>query len=276
VRTIRLTVEYDGTDFAGWQEQGDLPTVQGALRAAVESLVRTPTRVRGASRTDAGVHARGQVAAFDVDGDQIPLVGFLRGLNTYLPRTVVVRDVAEAPPGWDPRRTSRGKVYAYRYWEGPTRSALERDRTWHVRGTLDRDAMTNASRALLGTHDFEAFRASGCVAKHAVRTLYEIRLEPGPDHRLDLWVVGNAFVRNMVRIIAGHLAEVGLGRLPPESVAEALSARDRSRAGITAPARGLTLEEVVYDERLPPRPTDDADLDGPPPGAPGRASDGTP
>lgn len=260
MRTIRLKVEYDGTDFAGWQLQGSLPTVQGVLQDAVSALTLEDARVRGASRTDAGVHARGQVAAFDVDHCRIPLIGFERGMNTHLPPSVVVRDLEEAPPGWDPRRTSRGKRYVYQYWEGRVASALERHRVWHVRGTLDLDAMVAASRVLLGTHDFESFRAAGCVAKHAVRTLYDVRVERGPDHRVDLWVVGNAFVRNMVRIIAGHLAEVGLGRRSPDSVAEALAARDRTRAGLTAPARGLTLQEVVYDDRLPPRPDDDRDL----------------
>lgn len=261
MRTLRLIVEYDGTDFAGWQEQGSLPTVQGALQDAVASMVQRPTRVRGASRTDAGVHARGQVAAFDVDDDRIPLVGFLRGLNTLLPPAVAVRAVDEAPPGWDPRRTSRGKRYVYAYWEGPTRPALERLRAWHVRGDLDLEAMAEAGRALLGTHDFESFRAAGCVAKHAVRTLYELRLDRGADRRVELTVVGNAFVRNMVRVIAGHLAEVGLGRRPVGSAAVALAARDRAAAGITAPAHGLTLDEVVYDDRLPPRPTDDRDAE---------------
>jgi tRNA pseudouridine38-40 synthase len=259
-RTLRLTVEYDGTEFAGWQQQGDLPTVQGALQAAVEALVRVPTRVRGASRTDAGVHARGQVAAFDVDDDRIPLVGFLRGLNTHLPPSVVVRAVDEAPLGWDPRRSSRGKMYAYRYWEGPVRSALERHRTWHVRGELDREAMARAGQALVGTHDFEAFRAAGCVAQHAVRTIYELRVEPGPHRRLDLWVVGNAFVRNMVRIIAGHLAEVGLGRRDPESVAEALAARESAlrgahRAGARAhPRRGRVRRSAPAAPRGRRRP----------------------
>lgn len=259
MRTIRLTVEYDGTDFAGWQEQGGLPTVQAALQDAVASMVQKPTRVRGASRTDAGVHARGQVAAFDVDDDRIPLVGFLRGLNTLLPPAVAVRAVDEAPPGWDPRRTSRGKRYVYAYWEGPIRPALERFRAWHVRGRLDLEAMTEAGRALLGTHDFESFRAAGCVAAHAVRTLYELRVERGADQRTELVIVGNAFVRNMVRIIAGHLGEVGLGRRPVASVAQARAARDRAVAGITAPARGLTLDEVIYDDRLPPRPRDNRD-----------------
>lgn len=261
MRTIRLKVEYDGTDFAGWQEQGALPTVQGELQRAVEALVQKPTKVRGASRTDAGVHARGQVAAFDVDDDRIPLIGFQRGLNTHLPPSVAVWDVAEAPVGWDPRRTSRGKRYVYRYWEGPVRTALLRRQTWHVRSELDLDAMAQAGRALLGTHDFESFRASGCVAKHAVRTIYDLQIERGPERRVDLWVVGNAFVRNMVRIIAGHLADVGRGRLPVGSVAEALAARDRTRAGPTAPPQGLTLWEVVYDDRLPPRPSDDVDVD---------------
>ncbi len=260
MRTIRLTVEYEGTDFAGWQAQADQNTVQGELEAALARIVQGAVRVRGASRTDAGVHARGQVAAFDVERDHIPLVGFERGLNTYLPDSIVVRDLRTVEPGWDPRRTSRGKYYRYGFWVGPVPSALERRFTWHLRGPLDRAEMERAARVLVGTHDFESFRATGCVAKHAVRTLYDVRLEPGPHRRLDLWVVGNAFVKNMVRIIAGTLVEVGQGKRTLRSVQELLEVGDRTQAGMTAPPHGLTLEEVIYDERLPPRPEGDRDV----------------
>lgn len=262
-RTVRLIVEYDGTSFSGWQVQHGAqarPTVQGVLADALGRMCQEPVSVRGASRTDAGVHARGQVAAFDTTRGQIPLVGFERGPRAFLPPEVVVRRAEVAPPGWDPRRAARGKRYVYTFWNDRAPAAIDRARTWWIRRPLDLDRMREAARDLLGTHDFEAFRAAGCVAKHAVRTLYALDLRPGAHARVELEVVGNAFVRNMVRIIAGTLAEVGVGKRSPDSVRDVLARRSRAGAGMTAPPQGLCLEEVIYDDRLPPRPEDDRDL----------------
>ena len=267
MRTLRVILEYDGTNFSGWQKQEGLPpqqTIQGALQQAVERLTLEPVTIRGASRTDAGVHARGQVVAFETPKDNVPIIGFVRGLGQFLPKAIAVRHVELAPAGWDPRRTSRGKRYRYTYWNAETPSALDRNRAWWVRGHLDVDAMQAGAAQLIGTHDFEAFRSAGCAAKHAVRTMYRIDLERGAYERIEMDVVGNAFCRNMVRIIAGTLCEVGLGKRAPEEVATILAARDRTRGGVTAPPQGLCLEEVIYDERLPPRPEADADLDGAP------------
>lgn len=251
-RTIRLILEYDGTAYAGWQQQAGLPTVQDELQKALSSLTgQENVVVWAASRTDAGVHARGQVAAVDVDG-RLPPMAFERGTNHYLPPDIRVQSATEMEPGWNPRHASRGKRYRYRYRVGSAPSALDRHRCWHVRKDLNVSAMQEAAQHLLGTHDFEAFRATGCSAPHAVRTMYGFRLEPRPFRRLDLVVVGNAFVKHMVRIFAGTLAEVGLGKEPPEWVAEVLGSRDRTRAGMTAPPQGLVLEEVIYDDRLPP------------------------
>lgn len=271
MRTIRLVVEYDGTAFSGWQVQAGLrpeETVQGALQAAVARMTQAPTRVRGASRTDAGVHARGQVAAFDTEKDSIPVLGFERGLTQLTPPDLVVRRAEEAPLGWDPKRTSRGKRYRYTYWSDTTPTALDRARSWWVRGRLDLARMQAGAQHLVGTHDFEAFRAAGCSARHAVRTMYDLQVVPGPDAQVHLVVVGNAFCRNMVRIFAGTLAEVGLGRRAPEDVARILASRDRGQGGVTAPGPGLCLEEVIYDERLPPRPEEDRDWVAPGQGDP--------
>lgn len=260
-----MVVEYDGTNFSGWQEQKRLApraTVQGALREAIERMVRHPIDLFGASRTDAGVHARGQVVAFSTERDQIPLVGFERGLGQFLPPNICVREVAIAEAGWDPRRSSRGKRYRYTFWNAPTPSALDRRRAWWVRGELDLDAMRLGAQRLVGTHDFEAFRSAQCSAKHAVRTMYRLSISRGEHRRVQLDVVGNAFCRNMVRIIAGNLCEVGLGRRSPESLSALIESRDRSTGGQTAPPQGLCLEEVIYDDRLPPRPKQDRDLLG--------------
>lgn len=261
-RTIKLIVEYDGTNFAGWQIQDPgRATVQGALQEAVYRMTGERLRVRAASRTDAGVHARGQVAAFDTAKANIPVHGFERGLGTFMPGSVAIRRAEEVEAGWDPRRTSRGKRYRYTYWVDRQPTALDRNRAWFVRGTLDRTAMQEAARHLIGTHDFEAFRSAGCVARHAVRTLYTVDVVEGSYCRLHLDVVGNAFVRNMVRIIAGNLKEVGEGRLQPSDMARILASRDRTAGGVTAPPHGLCLEEVIYDDRLPPRPEEDQDLE---------------
>lgn len=264
MRTIRLIVEYDGTEFSGWQIQttlGPERTVQGALQKAVSEMTQSEVKIRGASRTDAGVHARGQVAAFDTENHRIPLYGFVRGLSNYLPESIVVRNAEEVEPHWDPRRTSRGKRYRYTYWNDRQGSALDRHRAWVVRSPMDLAAMQAGAQHLLGTHDFEAFRSAGCTAKHAIRTLYEVKVERGEYQRVHLTVVGNAFVRNMVRIIAGNLAEVAVHKRSPESIAALLLSKDRNQGAQTAPSAGLCLEEVIYDDRLPERPKDDRDLD---------------
>lgn len=251
--TYRLIIEYDGTHLAGFQRQDGTPvkTVQGELEAALARITKVATPVRGASRTDAGVHALGQVVAFDLERP-LPLAAFERGLNAELPRNIVVRSAAEAEPGWNPKRAARGKLYRYLYWNERSPTALDRHRVWHVPLPLDVDAMQLAAEALVGTHDFQSFRSADCPARHGIRTMYrlEVRRE-GP--RVVFEVLGNAFCRNMVRIFAGTLRDVGLGRIPPESLPERILARDRTRAGMTAPAQGLVLVEVIYDDRLPPR-----------------------
>lgn len=265
MRTIRLVIEYDGTPFSGWQLQlgtDGAPTVQGALEAGLTELVKEPIRVRGASRTDAGVHARGQVAAFETTKDTLPLRAFERGLVAQLPPTVVVRKVELAEERWDPRRMSRGKRYRYTFWNDVAPTALERHRSWFVRTPLDLEAMQRAADRLLGTHDFEAFRSAGCDARHAVRTMYEIRVWRGEYARVHVDVVGNAFCRNMVRIFAGNLRDVGLRRRTPDDVGALLSSRDRASGAMTAPPQGLCLEEVIYDDRLPPRPKQGRDVAG--------------
>ncbi len=265
MRCIRLVVEYDGTPFSGWQIQQGQPhvrTIQGELKQALERLVREEVLVKGASRTDAGVHARGQVAAFETSRENIKLVGFERGVRGFLPKEIAVRSAEEVELGYDPRRTSRGKRYIYSIWNDSNPTALDRQRVWHVPAPLNLEAMQEGANRMLGTHDFEAFRAAGCSAKHAVRTMYGMEVRRGPQNRVELVVLGNAFVRNMVRIMAGNLCEVGQGRMKPERISEIIASRDRREGGPTAPPQGLCLEEVIYDDRLPPRPKDDQDVDG--------------
>jgi tRNA pseudouridine38-40 synthase len=253
-RTLRMVVEYVGTAFHGWQRQGAQRTVQKVLEEALASMIGERVNVRAASRTDAGVHARGQVIAFDTHNLRIPLHGFERGLNSRLPDDVAIRAVAEVEAGHHPRDFARGKHYRYVVWNDPLPTAIERDRAWWVRNRLDVDAMHDAAQRYVGTHDFEAFRAVGCPAKHAVRTMYAVDVRRVDAARIHVDVRGNAFCRNQVRIMVGTLKEVGDGRRAAASITEALRERRRALAGITAPPGGLFLEEIVFDDRMPPKP----------------------
>lgn len=245
MRNIALVVEYDGTDLAGWQRQANGPSVQGHLEAAIAEMVGQPVDVVGASRTDAGVHASGQVAAFRTTS-QIPLHGFRRGLNSKLPGSIAIVAIAEAAEAFHPRFDSIGKHYRYAILCRPDRSPLSRHRAWHFSTPLDREAMREAAAHLVGEHDFSAFRAAGCTARTAVREITELAVvEPFPG-RLLLEVRGNAFLRHMVRAIAGTLVEVGEGRIQATEIPDILASRRRERAGRTAPAHGLELVSVFY------------------------------
>lgn len=262
MRHIRLVVEYDGTDLCGWQRQANGPTVQGHLEAALTRLLTHEVAVTGASRTDAGVHARGQIASFRTER-AIPLHGIRRGLNAMLPPAIAIVSASEADDDFHPRFSATGKHYRYLLHTRPERSPRWRHRAWHHPAPLDLTAMREAAAALIGEHDFAAFRAAGCTATRTVRRIDRIDIAPtsqlgDPDDDA-AWIIaidvrGNAFLRNMVRIVVGTLVEVGQGRRPVGQVAEILASKDRTRAGITAPATGLELVSVRYDGRkiLPP------------------------
>ncbi len=243
-RRIKLTVEYDGTDFAGWQRQAPPHrTVQEVLERALATLLGEACVVAGAGRTDAGVHARAQVASF-LAATTIPADGLMRALNAALPPDVAVTDAEDVDPAFDARRWARGKHYAYRIWNRPERSPLHRRTSWHVRRPLDLDAMRRGAAPLLGEHDFSAFRAAGCTAKTPIRTLR--RLDISGEDLIVLDVEASAFLRHMARNLAGTLVEVGLGARSADDMPEILAGRDRTLAGRTAPAHGLTLERVYY------------------------------
>lgn len=255
-RLLRLTIEYDGTELAGWQRQANAPTVQGHLEAAIAKLLGHPIRLTGASRTDAGVHARGQVAAF-ATGHTIPTEGLRRALNAALPPQIAVNEVAEVDPSFHPRFSATGKHYRYLIWASRDRAPRWNRRAWYRQRPLDVPAMQAAAAHLVGEHDFAAFRAVGCSARTTRRKISQLELrwldeamEPG---LLAIDVRGNAFLRNMVRIIAGTLVDVGEGRFTPAQVAEILEIGDRTRGGQTAPAHGLELMRVFFEgDRLGP------------------------
>jgi tRNA pseudouridine38-40 synthase len=243
-RTLRLVVAYDGTDFAGWQRQDGQPTVQGSLEEAFRTMTGQAVLVRGAGRTDAGVHAEGQVASVEVVSG-IPCLGFLRGLNTLVPPTIAVLEVADMPAGFNARHDARGKIYRYCIWNHPVRSPGHARTSWHVYDTLDTHAMRQAAAVLIGEHDFRAFRSSDCDRKNTVRIVRrcDVRRDAA---LLTFEIEGTAFLRNMVRILAGTLVAVGKGKLTVEQVQALLKSGDRTQAGVTAPARGLTLVRVIY------------------------------
>jgi tRNA pseudouridine38-40 synthase len=241
---FRLTLEYDGAGFAGWQVQpGGLRTVQGVLGAALERIAGHPCRPVGASRTDAGVHAEGQLASVDLE-TALDAERLRRGLNGVLPRDLAVVAAAEVGPEFHARRAARSKLYRYRIWNGAGPSPLRAAWTHRVFTPLDLPAMRGAAARLLGSHDFRSLQAARPAPGPTVRTLTRVDVEGEARGELQIWVEGDAFLRHMVRILAGTLVEVGLGRRDPEAIPALLAARDRSRAGPTAPARGLCLVQV--------------------------------
>lgn len=241
---IALGVEYDGTDFLGWQRLSHGNTVQGALEAALSFVADGPIEVTCAGRTDAGVHARCQVVHFDTDVQRTPRAWAL-GTTSRLPDSVCVRWAQVAGEDFHARFGARARRYRYRILNRPIRAALEaRYVTWE-RQPLDADAMHRAAQALLGENDFSAFRTVACQARHPNRNVQDIRVQRVGDE-VQLEIQANAFLHHMVRNIVGSLLPVGRGEKPVEWLAQLLAGRDRSVAGPTAPSQGLTFLHPVY------------------------------
>ncbi|MDC0667164.1 tRNA pseudouridine(38-40) synthase TruA [Nannocystis radixulma] len=268
--TLLLRVAYDGTDFHGFARQEGTRTVQGVLETALAELYQGPLRTRAASRTDAGVHALGQLVGFEPTLS-IPERGVVLGLTSKLPRDVGVLGAwaCSLPDGRavDPRFYNDGKTYRYRIRCTPHRVPTTDRGEWHLARRLDVTAMQAAAAAFVGEHDFAGFRASQCQAQTTVRTMLAVEVAavvaeepPGlstvaaPDSPaiVTVTVHGEAFLQNMVRIMVGTLVEVGLGQRPPTQIADLLARPDRRRAGRTAPPQGLTLVEVHWPEPWPP------------------------
>jgi tRNA pseudouridine38-40 synthase len=253
----RAVVAYDGTAYQGWQAQKSGPTVQQAIEDALATVLREPVRIAAAGRTDAGVHARGQVIAFDVSavlGDTCapddprgiaPLARALRSVNAVLPDDIALMSLAHATPDFDPRHDAIQRAYLYRIWNTEVRSPFERRRAWHVREPLDVDAMATAASAVVGEHDFASFQGADDQPRASVRTVR--RSELGRDGALLGYAIeANSFARHMVRNLVGLLVEIGRGRRPVGAMDELLAARDRRLAPAPAPPHGLCLEWVRY------------------------------
>lgn len=245
---VRLVVAYDGTDFSGFQLQLRDRTVQGDLERAAEQLAGHPVRVRGAGRTDAGVHALGQVVAFN-SARRIHDRGWVLGLNRHLADDVRVQSACPCAPGYDPRFDSLGKTYRYLIQLGEAKNPLLRNRAWQLgKYQVDVGLMRSAASQLTGTHDYRAFRASDDQRANSTRTLYSLEIIESfanDPTLLAIEVRGTAFMKNMVRILAGTLVDVGRGRIPLARVPSLLGPNAvRDSAGLTAPAQGLTMVHV--------------------------------
>lgn len=249
-RNIKLLVEYDGTDYHGWQLQQNARTIQGELQRALALITQEEITVTGASRTDAGVHARGQVCNF-YTLSKIPLKRFPAALNANLPTGIAVIEASEVAGDFHSRICAQGKSYSYLIVTRDAPLTLGRRSALHYPRRLDIASMQAAGRYLVGEHDFAAFQATGSSIKSTVRTIWSLDVTAQDREHILISVSGNGFLYNMVRIMVGTLLSVGTGRLTSAQVGEILAARDRSQAGSTAPALGLCLEMVYYDDVSP-------------------------
>ncbi len=246
MRTVKLVVAYDGTRYAGWQRQPKAPSIQGELERAVAQVTGEATRVVGAGRTDAGVHALAQVAHFRTSSS-LPADRFVGALNHYLPPDIAVRCAVDAPEGFHARRDARWRAYRYLIWNRPGRNPLLLHRALFWEGTLDLDAMREAASYLVGEHDFAALCATGSNPRTTRCTLYRLEVrQHGPFVVVD--AVADRFLRHMVRMIVGTLLEVGSGKRAPASMADLLASRDRQLAGPVVDPGGLYLVRVGYTE----------------------------
>jgi tRNA pseudouridine38-40 synthase len=247
MRNIKLVLEYDGTNYHGWQSQSGSgkPTIQDALEQALVSLTHEETKTFGSGRTDAKVHAFGQVVNFQTRSS-IPAEAWAPALNHFLPNDIRVLTSEETHEAFHARHSASGKIYTYRILNRRAPTSLYRNHCWHVNLPLNLRSMRKAASSFLGVHDFSAFRGSGCSAKNPVRNMRSLVVRKNRDF-VELWFEADAFLQYMVRNITGTLVEVGLGRFRPDDVERMLLSKDRSEAGRTAPPQGLYLVRVLYD-----------------------------
>lgn len=247
MRNIRLTIEYDGKDFNGWQKQPNKLNIQGEIERAIESLTGDEkVDLIASGRTDAGVHALGQVANFKTNNKSIPIEKFAMALNTKLKRSVRVIYAEEVDERFHSRYTCKRKTYRYVINNNECESAIYRNFEYHMPVKLNVEAMKRAIKYFEGEHDFKAFKASGTSSKSSVRTIYLAEVKESEHGRIHIELTGNGFLYNMVRIIAGTLVDVGMGKIPAENIPEIIAGGDRSKAGKTLSPSGLFLMKVEY------------------------------
>jgi tRNA pseudouridine38-40 synthase len=244
-RNIKLTIEYDGTNYSGWQKQKHSITIQEKIEEAIKTITREDCEVIGSSRTDAGVHARGYVGNF-ITQSNIPSAKFKYAINSKLPKDIVIINSEEMPLEFHSRFDSKGKKYIYTILNREEPPTIERNYVYHFPKKLDVDLMRQGSKFFIGEHEFDSFyKKSGSTVKSTLRNIYycDVRKK---DNLIEFTVIGSGFLYNMVRIMAGTLIEVGIGRIQPKDIQDILLAKDREKAGRSLPPQGLCLHEVLY------------------------------
>jgi tRNA pseudouridine38-40 synthase len=245
MRNIKLSIEYDGTNYQGWQVQPKGPTIQGILEEKLGLLTGESIQLFGSGRTDSGVHALGQVAHFKTQS-QMDIHTIQRALNSLLPLDIVIQKVEEVDEGFHARKHSRSKIYEYRILNRNLRSAFHRGYVWHIPQKLDLTEMKIATQSLVGEHDFSAFRTVGSPTRTTVRRVIRAEWKKGQDGLIRFEIEANGFLKQMVRSIIGTLVEIGKGRMKAAEIRKILKSKNRKEAGPTAPAQGLFLKEVKY------------------------------
>ncbi|MFO7748881.1 MAG: tRNA pseudouridine(38-40) synthase TruA [Desulfobacteraceae bacterium] len=242
---FKLVIEYDGTPFSGWQVQKERPTVQGELEKAISCILNQPVKINGSGRTDAGVHAMGQVASFTAH-TVIPPDELKKGVNAIINGPVVIRNCSIVPPQFHARYQALSKEYHYHILNRPDPCAVKKNFLWHVKQPLDLDTMNRCCALIQGLHDFKSFEASGSPRFHTRREVYSARVDTGSNDELVFKIEANGFLRFMVRNLVGTLVLAGQSKISPEEFKKILLAKNRSLAGATAPPRGLFLMQVNY------------------------------
>ena len=247
MRNFKMIVEYDGAAYCGWQRQKNGVSIQQLLEEAIAKIISEKVAIVGSGRTDAGVHAINQVANFRCS-TVLPAEKIFRGVNSVLPQDIVVKSLIEVHVDFHAQRDVQSKIYVYRICNKPLRPVLGRNYFWFIRFELDLEMMDKAARYLIGTHDFSCFCATGSDVKDRVRTITGIDIKSGDDGIIEITVEAKGFLKYMVRNIVGTLTEVARGKRKPQDMKEIIDSRNRNIAGVTAPACGLFLKEVKYDQ----------------------------
>ena len=245
MRNIKLTIEYDGKDFNGWQKQPNKLNIQGNIEKVISEITKEEIELIGSGRTDAGVHAIGQVANFKTNSN-IPIEKFAIAINSRLKKSIIIKKAEEVPERFHSRYNCKKKTYRYIINNSDMGSAIYRNLEYNIKMPLNLENMKKASKYFEGEHDFSAFKASGTSSKSRVRTIYSADVKK-ENERIIIELTGNGFLYNMVRIISGTLVEVGLGKIRPEEIKDIIDSKNRQMAGKTLPPYGLYLVEVNYN-----------------------------
>jgi tRNA pseudouridine38-40 synthase len=245
MRNIKIIIEYDGAQYYGWQRQKGHQSIQQTLEEKIKLITKEKVTVIGSGRTDTGVHAINQIAHFKMIGDMSE-ENLLHALNCVLPDDIVIKQLEDVHEAFHARFDVKSKKYIYQIWNGPSNTALHRRHCWYIRKALALDPMREAALFIKGTHDFSAFCGAGSKVKDYIRTVFSVCIDEDNQGRIIITITADGFLRHMVRNIVGTLVEVGKSKISPEQFKIILDSRDRTQAGMTAPAHGLFLAEVTY------------------------------